>query len=848
MNSNVGTHGNSNSNQTGRLPENADLIGRESAKSETHPFKRPVDESQSNRTLLDRLRALFEVERELSGSETLDDLCRRAIELGRSRLGFDRLGLWFFIDDFKQMRGSFGTDEHGNLRDERHQIIAHGFNANTSPFLEYRQPLVFHEEAQLNDDRFHQVSTGSLAMAALWDGSQVLGLLCTDNLLQRQPITEDQRELLVLYAASVGNLYKHKQAEESLRESESRNRAMVSAQPDLMFVINRRGDYLDCHGPSPADFLVTPDQFLGKNMRDVLPPDLALQSQAAIDRAFGTGEIQFLDYALTMNGKRRWYEARIVAFDDDRVLAISRDITEAKRQADLIEETGTAAQVGGWELDVRTNDLYWTAETYRIHETTPEEYSPSADSVRRFYSPETMLFIGQTYRECLASGEGFDIELEMTTAKGNKVWVRTIGRVQYEEGAPVRIYGALQDITERNRLREELLQAQKMESIGRLAGGIAHDFNNLLTAILGYTELASTEVAPGSAAEQHLKQVQSAGERAASLTSQLLAFARRQIINPQVTNLNDLILDVGVILRRLIAEDIELITRCEPDLGLVKLDEGQFQQILINLVVNARDAMPDGGKLTIETGNVSLTADAVRHLPGLSPGQYVTLTVADTGSGIDEAVQQHLFEPFFTTKGPGKGTGLGLATCHGIVKQNGGHISVMSRTGKGTSFRILLPRVSDPSPDRRDSPVTPPPKGTETLLVVEDDHSLCDFVVTTLESSGYSVLRASNGQEALALVAAYDGRIQLLITDVIMPQMDGITLAGELRSLRPDSRALFISGYTEDRFIRRGIIEAEVHFLQKPFSTDALLRKVRQAIDNPPPLLGAYPMNSGVSN
>jgi nitrogen-specific signal transduction histidine kinase/CheY-like chemotaxis protein len=390
------------------------------------------------------------------------------------------------------------------------------------------------------------------------------------------------------------------------------------------------------------------------------------------------------------------------------------------------------------------------------------------------------------------------------------------------------------DITERKRLEAQLLQAQKMESVGQLAGGIAHDFNNLLTAITGYAELGRDTLPPDHPTQHDLSEILTATGRARNLTRQLLAFARKQIIAPQVVNLNNLMLDIDKLLRRLIGEDIELVTLPDLNLGLVKVDAGQIEQVLFNLAVNARHAMPGGAKLTIETQNVVLDQDTVRQYVGLLPGAYVALTISDTGVGIDQETRKHIFEPFFTTKDPGEGTGLGLAMCYGIISQHGGNISVESTVGRGTTFQILLPCVEAvaPSVAPRDDRVLLP-RGNESVLVAEDEPAVRALAVRILRQQGYRVLEATNGEEALRIARDRpDVSIALLLTDLVMPQMGGATLAEQITLLYPSIKVLFMSGYSDTAIVRSGPAQDGVAFLHKPFSPAALAGKVREVLDS----------------
>jgi PAS domain S-box-containing protein len=391
-----------------------------------------------------------------------------------------------------------------------------------------------------------------------------------------------------------------------------------------------------------------------------------------------------------------------------------------------------------------------------------------------------------------------------------------------------------QEIAEREAsAQQQLHHAQRMEGIGKLAGGIAHDFNNLLTAILGFTELAANSLPPEEPVQRHLHTIQSAAERAATLTSQLLAFARKQVIVPRVLDINVLIGDIDTMLQRLIGEDIELVSLPQPDAGRVKVDPGQFGQVLINLVVNACDAMPAGGRLTIETAAVTLDEDDAHPHEGVAPGDYVLMTVRDTGTGMTEEVQAHLFEPFYTTKPQGKGTGLGLATCYGIVRQNGGHIQVDSASGAGTTVRIYLPRVEEARPCRHGKSVQLPslPQATGTILLVEDEALVRDIGTQALRLQGYTVLAAEDGEEALQVLRQHPGEIDLVVTDLVMPVMGGRELADRLHKTHPHLKVLFISGYTDDTIVRRGILEPGAAFIQKPFTPTDLARKVRELLD-----------------
>ena len=401
-------------------------------------------------------------------------------------------------------------------------------------------------------------------------------------------------------------------------------------------------------------------------------------------------------------------------------------------------------------------------------------------------------------------------------------------------GGPQLHLAVTRDVTETKGLEAQLRQAQKMEAIGQLAGGVAHDFNNLLCIINGYSDILFNALRPDDPMRNLVDEIRKAGERSASLTRQLLAFSRKQVIAPRALDLNTVILDLEKMLRRIVGEDIDLATSLAPGLGSIKADPSQIEQVLLNLVVNAREAMPQGGKLTIETRNVNLDEDYARARSEVRPGPYVLLAVSDTGCGMTAEVKAHLFEPFFTTKGPGQGTGLGLATVYGIVKQSGGHVAVNSEPGLGTTFRVYLPIVEAAVQVRDSKAATAPaPRGSETILLIEDDEGVRALTRHALQSSGYTVLVAREGQEALRIGRWRQEPIHLLVSDVVMPGLGGRQLSERLRLLHPEMKVLFLSGYTDDAVVRHGVLEGEVNFLQKPFTPAALARKVREVLDAP---------------
>jgi two-component system cell cycle sensor histidine kinase/response regulator CckA len=484
-------------------------------------------------------------------------------------------------------------------------------------------------------------------------------------------------------------------------------------------------------------------------------------------------------------------------------------------------------------VDSAGRRLYNSPSYQKILGYTPEELqnTSSLDQVH----PDDRPQVQEAAREALVFGVGNRIEYRMRHKDGSWHFLESsASTIRNAEGQTEKLVIVNRDITERRRLEEQFRQAQKMEAVGRLSGGIAHDFNNLLGVIIGYSEILQEKLQPTNPLRGSVDEILGAGRRAAKLTRQLLAFSRQQVLEPKVLDLNAVLKEMGNMLPRMIGEDIELSMVLGTGLGRVKADQGQIEQIVMNLTVNSRDAMPDGGKLFIETTNAEIDLTFTkRYSYPVQQGSYVLLTVSDTGIGMDTATQAHMFEPFFTTKEKGKGTGLGLATAYGIVKQSGGYIDVYSELGKGTTFKIYLPRVHDALDSHKipDSDLMKS-RGTETILLAEDETSLRILTRNLLELSGYTVLEAKSGADAITISNQQEGLLALLLTDVVMPGMSGRALAAELTAQRPQIKVLYMSGYTGQAVGAHGTLEEGSFFLQKPFSRNGLLSKVRQALDS----------------
>jgi PAS domain S-box-containing protein len=630
--------------------------------------------------------------------------------------------------------------------------------------------------------------------------------------------------------------------EEAVRQSEARKAAILESALDAVITIDHQGKIIEFNPAAERTFGYSAAEVMGQQMADLfIPQSLRDRHHRGMAHYLATGEGPVLGKrielpALRADGSEFPIELAIARISSDgppMFTAYVRDITERiraeearSRLAAIVDSSEDA--IIGKTLDGIITD--WNPGAERLYGYSAKEIKGKHISMLVPYDRFGEL---PGIMERLRRGEPtHDFESVRVRKDGKQIEVSVrISPIKDGQGLIIGASTIARDISQTKQLEEQLRQAQKMKAVGQLAGGVAHDFNNLLTVISGYSELLLKGHHSGDTDRSLIEEIYKAGERAA-LTRQLMAFSRKQVNQPKVLDLNAIVGETEKMLGRLIGEDIKLTTTLAADLGAVKVDPGQVEQVIMNLAVNARDAMPKGGKLTLETVSVDLDENYAQSHLKVKPGRYAMLAVSDTGCGMDEATKARIFEPFFTTKGPGKGTGLGLATVYGIVKQSGGHIGVYSEPGRGTTFKVYLPVVQERISSGKSHPgLKAALQGTETVLLVEDEPAVRSLSRLALQMYGYKVLEACQGDEAIRVSEQHQRAIHLLLTDVVMPGMSGRQVAETLRSMQPAMRVLYLSGYTDDAVVRHGVLEAETAFLQKPFTPLALASKVREVLD-----------------
>jgi PAS domain S-box-containing protein len=660
---------------------------------------------------------------------------------------------------------------------------------------------------------------------------------------------------LISITGIASDITDRKLTEAALEESEASFKSLFNTSNDAILVLNE-GIFLACNPRAEILFGCEKQDLVGNSPSAFSPqeqPDGRLSSEKAVEymEAAMMGVPQFFEWKHTrLDGTLFDAEVSLNRVDfggATRLQGTVRDITERnlaeqklRSSEELLAKSQEIAHLGSWDLiipetgNINQGRLRWSDEVYRIFGYEPKQIEITSEFFFTAVHPDDRAQVAAAMAKALAEGGHYRIDHRILRPDGSERFVHEHSEIirDKETGKPVKMVGTIQDITIPKLLGEQLRQSQKMEAVGVLAGGIAHDFNNLLTAINGYSDLTLRKMSPDDPLRLHIEEVRNAGTRAAELTSQLLAFSRKQVLRSAVINLNTVVSNIEKMLRRIIRESIELRVVLDPQLGNVRADEGQIEQVIMNLAINARDAMPTGGTLTIETENVFIDKEYGSQYVSARPANSVKMTVTDTGEGMTVQTLDHIFEPFFTTKAVGKGTGLGLSTVYGIIKQSGGDINVNSEPGHGTTFKIDLPCVDEVVERSKWIDITGEKYlGTETILLVENEAIVRRLVGEILKSNGYHILEAADGESALSLCRSYTKRIDLLLTDMIMPNMGGSELRDKVVELLPDIEVLFMSGYPDDSIVHRGTLDSHIEFVEKPFTPDGLSRKVREVLE-----------------
>jgi two-component system cell cycle sensor histidine kinase/response regulator CckA len=797
-----------------------------------------------------RLRAVINIGLELASHRDSDRLLKNVCHASCDLFGatYVTLGIVDFNDHSVRRVVAWGADANWIKTGETvsgilaeviaNRRTARGDAADGEP-LEPQFPLN-HPEVQ------------SFLAAPITSSAHAFGWLCLVG-NEGRTFTEEDEHLLMALAAQVGRIYEveheaveRKQAESDLRRERDRAQRFLDTAEVMLLALDIDGRITLINRSGCALLEWTPAELLGRDWTLACVPERRRVAARETFSSLLLGDLSIAeDLILTRSGHERLIEWRNTVLRDDAGIVIGTlssgtDITVRKETAEVTRVTEERmrfalenAGVGIWDMDFATGVLQWSEMLEAQYGLQPGTFTGTFEAFIERIHADDRSAVRDTLAAARQTGTDFSIQHRSVWPDGTVRFLSGAGRVHLgADGKPARGVGISLDVTERHTLEDQYQQAQKTEAIGRLAGGVAHDFNNLLTVILGYCELLITDNDADAARQGSLEEIQKAGIRAAGLTRQLLAYSRKEIIQPTLLDLNAVVTDLRVMLGRLIREDVKVMLHCPLHLSRVKADRGQVEQIVMNLAVNAQDAMPRGGTLTIETCNVELDEHYARTHLAVSPGSYVALTVTDTGTGMSPAVLARAFEPFFTTKDAGKGTGLGLATVHGIATRNGGSVDVKSEIGRGTSFNVYFPAsdAAQPVIDVEIPPAAPRALAGETVLVVEDSRELRDLTRKLLQRQGYNVLVAADANEALA-VFDENLSIDVVLTDVVMPGASGPELTRQLVERRPSTGVIYMSGYTEDAIVHHGVLRSGIAFLHKPFTSDALGRKVREVLD-----------------
>jgi PAS domain S-box-containing protein len=779
----------------------------------------------------------------LSTCSTIDEMLSPILDMTLEVTGTDGGGIYLVSDDQAVLR-HFRNLPDDFVREVRCMALS---TPQLQKVMHSDTPVDVTELSRDFSKLLQKHGLGHCYSVPLRDGKEVIGFLNVAS-TQSDPLLPEAIESLKIVVLEGESFFKRLRAEHALKRSEEMFRSVVESSPMGMHLYQLHEDgRLVFVGANPAaDRLLGIDnsRIIGQTIEEAFPPlrDTEVPSRyrnaAAEGESWHTEQIDYEDDRI-----RGAFEVHAFQTTPGNVAAMFLEITSRKQAEENLKESEEKYR----QLVENINDVIFMADIHGVLTyvspavalvTGYQASEMIGRSIFDFIHLEDMARIKETLARRLA-GDDEPVEYRLRTRSGEIKWVRSSSRPLTKGDRVLGIQGILSDITastkaetEKKHLETQLRQAQKMEAVGQLAGGVAHDFNNLLSPILGYSELLLMDLHPDDPRYGIVAEIRKAGSRAKDLTRQLLAFGRKQLIEAQSLDLSEVTRSFEKMLRRTIRENITIELKLAPSLGSVEADRSQIEQILMNLAVNAQDAMPDGGVMTIETGEITVSADYVRENPDIEEGIYVSLEIRDTGMGVDKASLPHIFEPFFTTKEKGKGTGLGLATVYGIVMQHGGNIDVESEPGSGSVFRILLPRSSD----HAESPVMTPlvltrSHGSETIAVVEDDEMVCHLACAILRDHGYNVISAGSADECLKLLEG-ETNIDMLLTDIVMPGMNGTQLYQTLSETRPDLKVLFMSGYMDATVESNGLMDSGHHFLQKPFSVLSLARKIREVLDS----------------
>jgi PAS domain S-box-containing protein len=692
------------------------------------------------------------------------------------------------------------------------------------------------EEASAEKKEFQTEDIKSLITVPITHGGALLGFLGLDSVREPKVWSLDEISLMKVVGEIFANVMIHKRSEEA-------RYALLAAIPDIMFRLSSDGTFLDFNSPTSNSLLLPPEQFLGKKASDVLPPELASLTEKKIREAFDTKSLVTYEYETVTGEQKNYWEARMAVCGKDQILSIIRDITERKlfeeRLVESEERYRTSIENSNDGVAIVKGDrhLYVNRKFVEIF---------GFDNANEIIGQQVTITVHPDDRERVAeinrkrqSDGGVPSRYEFKGLKknGDAVMIEVSATKTTYSGEPMSLV-YLRDVTERRSLEAQLLHAQKMEAVGQLAGGVAHDFNNILTAIIGYGSLLHMKMRDDEPLRVYAEHILASAQKATHLTQSLLAFSRKQILNPESANMNEILHNVRRLLSRTIGEDIEFIILTGDSELTILADVVQIEQVLMNLAINARDAMPDGGTLTIAIEPFHMDLDFVRRNNFGKPGHYVRISIVDTGTGMDDKTQERIFEPFFTTKEVGKGTGLGLSMVYGIVNQHNGFIRVFSELHKGTTFEIYLPLIRTQVAIENKKEEIPFLPGSGVILMAEDDTTVRQLTKQLLEDAGYIVIEAFDGEDVVLKFSENKEKIDLLLLDTVMPKKDGKEAYEMISRIRPEVKALFMSGYSEDIIHKRGILQEGINFIAKPVTPNVLLKKIREVLDQTPEKAG----------